>query len=56
MFYFYLPVTSELTFLIYLVLKLTTVISNLSGKTRDVRKPFLQYVKGSCENYQWANV
>ena len=33
--------TSELIFLIFLVLKFTTVISKIGGKTRAVRKRFL---------------
>ena len=36
--------TSELIFLIFLVLKFKTVISKIGGKTRAVRKPFLQYL------------
>ena len=35
--------TSELIFLIFLVLKFTTVISKNGGKTRAVRKPFLHH-------------
>ena len=37
--------TSELIFLIFLVLKFTTVISKIGGKTRDVRKPFLHFLE-----------
>ena len=40
--------TSELIFLIFLVLKFTTVISKIGGKTRDVRKPLLQLVVESA--------
>ena len=43
-----LPVTSELIFLIFLVLKFTTVISKNGGKTTEVRKPFLQLVVESA--------
>ena len=40
--------TSELIFLIFLVLKFKTVISKIGGKTRAVRKPFLQLVDESA--------
>ena len=40
--------TSELIFVMFLVLQLTPVISNIGGKTRDVRKPLLQLVVESA--------
>ena len=39
----YLPVTSELIPFMYLVLQLILIKCNIGGKTREVRKPFLQY-------------
>ena len=36
--------TSELIFLIFLVLKFTTIISKIGGKTTEARKPLLQLV------------